>query len=85
MAVHMGLYPHLRFRFHSRSSRLEQSKPDQILLLQALAALFLMNNAHYQLKAVQSNNMMNLISREWQDDCEAKVIQLDLLPVQTVK
>ena len=41
--------------------------------LQALAALFLMNNAHYQLKAVQGNTYLKLISKEWQDDCEAKV------------
>lgn len=45
----------------------------QRVCLQALAALFLMNNAHYQLKAVQSNSYLKLISKEWQDDCEAKV------------
>ena len=49
------------------------SEPCCLPLPQALAALFLMNNAHYQLKSVQASSSLNMVSHEWQDDCEAKV------------
>lgn len=42
-------------------------------LMQALAALFLMNNAHHQLKSVQAFGHDLTVSQDWQDRCEAKV------------
>lgn len=41
--------------------------------MQALAALFLMNNAHHQLKSVQAFGHDLTVSQDWQDRCEAKV------------
>ena len=52
------------------------SEPCCLPLPQALSALFLMNNAHYQLKSVQASSSLNIVSHEWQDDCEAKVQDL---------
>jgi hypothetical protein len=40
--------------------------------MQALAALFLMNNAHYQLKSITSTRLQNYVSKGFQDDCETK-------------
>jgi len=39
---------------------------------QALSALFLMNNTHYLLKAVQLSRQFSFISKEWRGDCKAK-------------
>lgn len=41
--------------------------------MQALGALFLMNNAHYQLKSVQTSSSLNDVSQDWQDECGNKV------------
>lgn len=40
--------------------------------MQALAALFLMNNAHYQLKAITGTSLQDYVSKGFEDDCETK-------------
>ena len=35
------------------------------VILQALAALFLMNNVHYIVKAVESNEALSCVGQDW--------------------
>jgi len=49
---------------------------NSVCRLQALAALFLMSNAHYQLKAITGTSLEKYVSKGFQEDCETKASHL---------